>query len=798
MANPIRPNVLIMAILFVFPENIVYAASSSSGWTPLAGTSPAVSVSAEGRAAVKFLCRFKDNPIDRAAWDHPQKLDLGLAAGVEFDFLCKNQSPIAYFTAYFRSGGGWYRVGFEPDDSPGWQTVRVLKTRAEVEGAPAGWSKIDAVRISAWRGLDEDAEFFMTQPRPFGASASIAVIRADSVAKTNAAELSSVRQYAETVSTMLDDLGLSFVVLSDEDLDPQRLRSVRVAILPYNPGMTDSAVAVLSTWIDSGGKVFACYTLHKSLADKMGFLLGGFVSQKSPGNFASIRAVDESVPGLPPETRQASWNIFQPVAISGKSRVVAYWYDSSAANTQKPALVASDKGFFLSHVLLPDDSANKRRLLLAVLGSMDPSLWKQAVNLSISRIGKLGPYASFEQAVAGITRLKFGRACDEALMLARTRHELALGELAAAHYPQAMSAAVDSRAALLRAYCIAQPSMPGEFRAFWCHSATGVEGLDWDTVIGKLSDNGFTAVIPNMLWGGVAFYKSDILPVSPQIATSGDLLAQCLAACKKSGVQCHVWKVNFNMGWPTDRAFKARMQAAGRTQVGFDGKPEPDWLCPSHPDNRKLEIDSLVELARNYAVDGLHFDYIRYPDADHCFCPSCRKRFEQSIGQALTGWPNIVRTDATLARQWTRFRQDQITAVVSAVAAQARAVRPGIKISAAVFRNGPTDSIAVGQDWKLWCEKRYLDFVCPMDYTTKTTGFRDTVAKQIRWASGVPVYPGIGLSTWPDSTDLPRLIDQIAATRDLNTRGFTIFNLGPAETAEVLPMLGLGITRKLP
>ena len=274
-------------------------------------------------------------------------------------------------------------------------------------------------------------------------------------------------------------------------------------------------------------------------------------------------------------------------------------------------------------------------MLLAMLGSMEPSLWKRSAELSLSRVGTLGPYTSFEQAAAEIARLKLSRACADALKLAQTQYDLARADLAAARYPQAMTNSAQARVALLRAYCIAQPSMPGEFRGFWCHSATGVEGLDWDAAVGKLSENGFTAVIPNMLWGGVAFYNSQVLPVASQVNASGDLLAQCLAACKKYGVQCHVWKVNFNMGWPTDRAFKTQMQAAGRTQVGFDGKPEPDWLCPSHPDNRKLEIDSMVELARKYAIDGIHFDYIRYPDADHCFCPGCRKRFEQSIGQAL-------------------------------------------------------------------------------------------------------------------------------------------------------------------
>ena len=55
--------------------------------------------------------------------------------------------------------------------------------------------------------------------------------------------------------------------------------------------------------------------------------------------------------------------------------------------------------------------------------------------------------------------------------------------------------------------------------------------------------------------------------------------------------------------------------------------------------------------------------------------------------------------------------------MVKAVSEQVRRVKPKIKISAAVFRNWAVDRDGVGQDWKLWCERGYLDFVCPMDYT---------------------------------------------------------------------------------
>ena len=130
------------------------------------------------------------------------------------------------------------------------------------------------------------------------------------------------------------------------------------------------------------------------------------------------------------------------------------------------------------------------------------------------------------------------------------------------------------------------------------------------------------------------------------------------------------------------------------------------------------------------------------------------------------------------------------------MAEQARRIRPGVKISAAVFRNWPVERFSIGQDWKLWCDKGYLDFVCPMDYTSSNALFESVIARQLDWAGKVPCYPGIGLSTWADPTDVARVIEQITLTRQAQTGGFVIFNYGPAEAREVLPRLGMGITRK--
>jgi uncharacterized lipoprotein YddW (UPF0748 family) len=286
-----------------------------------------------------------------------------------------------------------------------------------------------------------------------------------------------------------------------------------------------------------------------------------------------------------------------------------------------------------------------------------------------------------------------------------------------------------------------------------------------------------------------------LLPVAQQIAEQGDQIRQCLAACRKYGIQVHVWKVNWYLGSAAPKEIHTRMRDEGRLQLSAHGE-EKNWLCPSQPANQKLEIDSMLEVVRNYDVDGIHFDYIRYPDHDHCFCAGCRERFERVSGAKIEPWPQAVRGEGKLRQSWLDWRRHNITTVVKAVSEQARALKPKLKVSAAVFPNLTNDRDSIGQDWKLWCEQGYLDFVCPMDYAPVNHQFDRLITQQVKWAGNTPCYPGIGLSTARFGAD--RLIEQINITRQHKTGGFVIFNYSVPESREVLPQLGLGITAKRP
>ena len=187
----------------------------------------------------------------------------------------------------------------------------------------------------------------------------------------------------------------------------------------------------------------------------------------------------------------------------------------TAASSGYPALIASTNSLFLTHVLLPDDPANKRRLLLAMLGSLSPAIWQRASITALARIGRVGSITSFDEAVNQIS--PNGRRQPQGSpgprRRARTARTAVTDLISQQKFPEAIDQAALANRQLKEAFCLAQKPLPGEFRAFWCHSAFGVQGMEWDEAIQRLATNGFTAILPNMLWGGATFYPGKVLPV---------------------------------------------------------------------------------------------------------------------------------------------------------------------------------------------------------------------------------------------------------------------------------------------
>lgn len=764
-------------------------------WISMGATAPAMVTNLEGQAMWRLPCNFAGTTIERASWDQAVKLDLSMCRGVQFKVFCRNTDPISQCSLYLQSGNGWYHASFYPEATNEWNHITIDKSEMRTEGEPAGWGQIKTIRVSAWRGRDTDTELLLGDISPIdalGRDAVVAIVRAESIAQRNPEEAKGAMQYAEAVAQTLQALDIGYAMISDLEVTAEQLKSAKLAVLPHNPSMPDRVVNELEKYTEAGGKLLAFYSVPGKLRKVMGVEGGQHVRESYPGFFSTMRFAGGDLPGAPAVVSQRSWNINAIKPVPGASQVFAEWFDDKGKATGYAAIVGSTNGLLMTHVLLPDDAENKRRMVLAMVGYLVPEVWQRAVDASIARIGALAGYKNFDEAVAKITVL--GRSISQvtlAIEAAKQMRSSALKLATDQKYSEALFQSVTASQRMKEAFCLAQQPEAGEFRAFWCHNAMGVSGMAWDEAIKRLADNGFTAILPNMLWGGVAYYDSQVLPVVS--AEKGDQIAACLAACKKYNIEMHVWKVNWNLGHAVPTAFLEKMRNAGRLQMSTHGKEEP-WLCPSHSDNQKLEIDAMVEVARKYDVHGIHFDYIRYPDNDHCFCAGCKERFQRAANVTLQNWPGDVQGKGPLRQQWLEWRRGNITAVVKSVSEQARALKPKIKISAAVFRNWTSDRDSVGQDWKVWCEKGWLDFVCPMDYTESNRSFENMVSQQVQWAGKARCYPGIGVSASSSQFGIDQLIEQITITRRYQTHGFTIFNYGVTESRDLLPLLGLGIT----
>lgn len=731
----------------------------------------------------------------RAAWDVP--LDTSLAGYGRFatELWVDQPALVSGISLYFEAPPGWYGAWFSPetpDGKPAWKSLRWSRGAMEPE-SPGDWSGARTLRVSIWQAGPGKGALLL---RPVTAEASpILVVAARWYAQQREDGANELRPWLASVTSALEQTGIPFGEVDDTDLTEAALAHARMLILPYAPEVAPELLAALPAFIERGGKVMAFYSIPEELSRLLGIESAEYrrPAEGEAGRFAQVTFEPGALPGLPASMDQNSWNSVVPTQLAPDTKALGYWQGTGAA-PREIACTISPAGTYLGHVLTSDDPAGKSAFLRAVIGSLVPEAWEASFRARREAITAIGPFAD-EKALAASVRAAGNAEATTLLDGALANLTAADASAAAGEWVAATSGLQSVRDDLVRAWATSLPAREGEFRAVWCHSAFGVSDWGWPRSLDALRDAGFTAVIPNMLWGGVAYYPSAVLPVAPEVGEKGDQIAQCVQAAHARDLEVHVWKVNWNLG-DAPAAFLAQLAAEGRLQLDSEGNrigAPSGWLCPSQEANFILERDSMLEVARNYEVDGLHFDYIRYPGSEGCFCPACRSNFEASIGHAVANWPADVLTEtAPLRQEWYEFRREQIDRLVGAVADGARAIRPGIEISAAVFPDLPRTRDSIGQDWDRWIDKGWLDFVCPMDYTKDVDGFRGMVTRQEGWVHGrVPLYPGIGCHEAPPDG----LLAQIAVTRE-HAQGFTVFNFDANLAKSYLPLCAQGATKR--
>jgi uncharacterized protein (TIGR03437 family) len=229
----------------------------------------------------------------------------------------------------------------------------------------------------------------------------------------------------------------------------------------------------------------------------------------------------------------------------------------------------------------------------------------------------------------------------------------------------------------------------------------------------------------------------------PGYSPDFDALADVISKAHAAGIEVHAWLVICPAG--SDAEMKADPRhilnthgpsATGRdnwialdnTGKAFDGSNYS--LDPGHPDAAAYIADVVEYLVENYAVDGIHFDYVRYAGNTWGYNPVSVERFNRLNLKTGTAAP----ADAA----WSEFRRQQVTALVRKMYLRAAKFRRDIKVSAALIAWGDAPATAadwtrssaysgVMQDWVAWLKEGILDLGIPMNYD------REHDANQKRW-----------------------------------------------------------------
>lgn len=239
----------------------------------------------------------------------------------------------------------------------------------------------------------------------------------------------------------------------------------------------------------------------------------------------------------------------------------------------------------------------------------------------------------------------------------------------------------------------------------------------------------------------------------------------------------------------------AIFRSKGWLLSGEDGR-ERRWLDPSVSEVRAVLVQAARELATRYNVDGIHLDFVRYPDFVGSLGPTVRRRFESATDRKIADWPNDVKSGA-LRQEFLHWRCERVTDLVSEVRSMLRREGQEKLLTAAVYGKYPSCADAVGQDWEAWVRAGLVDYLLPMDYTEDPAKFEELVAYQARarWLRK-HMLPGIGVTAAESRLDAAQVIDQVRVIRAADCPGFALFDLNTYLERDVLPVLKVGVAAK--
>ncbi len=312
----------------------------------------------------------------------------------------------------------------------------------------------------------------------------------------------------------------------------------------------------------------------------------------------------------------------------------------------------------------------------------------------------------------------------------------------------------------------------GPIRAIWVNRWDYKSPRDIAAVMENCRGAGFNSVLFQVRGNGTAFYRSRLEPWADELGGRDPGFDPLAVACREAhrrGLTLHAW-VNVIPGWRGDKPPTNPRQLYHAHPEWFwrdkRGRREPlGWysnLNPCLPEVRHYLVAVMHEIVARYPVDGLHLDYIRFPNEWHKAYPR---------GTPVPDYPRDRKTLALFRRatgktpeqdpgQWNEWRTAQITQLVGQISRMVRKVKPGVALTAAVGADPDEYKRRRFQDARRWIADGLLDGVFPMNYAADMRTFdrRLTIWSPAR--TGVPIIVGVMIDG-RDGSQVVRQIDRV-------------------------------------
>lgn len=265
-----------------------------------------------------------------------------------------------------------------------------------------------------------------------------------------------------------------------------------------------------------------------------------------------------------------------------------------------------------------------------------------------------------------------------------------------------------------------------------------------------------------------------------------DPFALLIEEAHAAGIEVHAWLNMLSLSKNTDAPLLKKYGPGILTRNRAEKKALEDYEIDNQyflepGDTRvRAELLALVEeiLISYPGLDGIQFDYIRYPDTRPAYGYTKMNidRFREFTGSA------VIEEESPA---WKHWKMAQVTGCLKELAGKAREVKPGIRVSATGCMPYSRAYYEAFQDWPLWIRTGIVDFVTIMSYSPYPREFerwvlnaRDKTIDFKKVNIGICAYK-LGRSPWAFEQEL-------AAARKTGPGGYAFFHYGSFEETPAL------------